>query len=89
MWYAIIDSIIVVVIIIIWVETTMEATATTIDTAAAAAAGPLTVVRNYQERTGLTLVRYQIWITSYNGYNGSDSLTPLSYNQSLLYNSVE
>ena len=36
----------------------MEATATTIDTAAAA--GPLTVVRNYQERTGLTLVRYQI-----------------------------
>ena len=39
----------------------MEATATTIDTAAAAAAaGPLTVVRNYQERTGLTLVRYQI-----------------------------
>ena len=40
----------------------MEATATTIDTAAAAAAaaGPLTVVRNYQERTGLTLVKYQI-----------------------------
>lgn len=37
----------------------MEATATTIDTAAAAA-GPLTVVRNYQERTGLTLVKYQI-----------------------------
>ena len=63
----------------------MEATATTIDTAAAAAE-PLTVVRNYQERTGLTLVKYQIWITSYNGYNGSDSLTPLSYNQSLLHN---
>ena len=38
----------------------MEATATTIDPAAAAAVGPLTVVRNYQERTGLTLVRYQI-----------------------------
>ena len=41
----------------------MEATATTIDTAAAAAAaaaGPLSVVRNYQERTGLTLVKYQI-----------------------------
>jgi hypothetical protein len=37
----------------------MEATATTIDTAAAAAE-PLTVVRNYQERTGLTLVKYQI-----------------------------
>ena len=88
MWYAIIDSIIVVVIIIIWVETTMEATATTIDTAAAAAE-PLTVVRNYQERTGLTLVKYQIWITSYNGYNGSDSLTPLSYNRSLLHNLVK
>ena len=38
----------------------MEATATTIDTAAAAAAAALTVVRNYQERTGLTVVRYQI-----------------------------